>query len=351
MERVAIHSGKSGDVFDTTGTIVESVQRNNRTIIKLKIDEGEEGSTLEDGVLFSYPAGRIYITYPDGQIKRFEFVNTVIDPETYIPRDTPLTDAEIDKTIYDRIEINYKRIERDLKEAVKTYVRHGNDQKARAKIADSIDTVWPAVDEEMIVYRGQLKAQEIRTAPAPPRYFFSTSSDPVVSSTAPFFSEEEKCCLFILHIQPGVKYFEVSYDLVPDNFFESEVLIEGNGTFYQDKEKRSIGFRQLTLGDLVNKVKNANVDVGTELNLINVYIEHFQPKRINQNRLTDQDIADGEDQLFFDSLKTLEASELQTKIGVFETYYFPPAREGGRRKRRKTYRNRRRHTRKRRISG
>ena len=342
MERVTINSRVTGNTFNTTGTITESVQRNNRTIVKVRIDSGEEGSTLEDGILFSYPEGKIYIRYPNGQTRRFEFINTTYDFTSFTDRETPMTDAEIDKEIYNEIE-------RNLKEAVKTYVRHGNDQKAKNIIADSIDTVWPTVDKERIVYRGQLNAQEIKTAPAPPRYFFSTSSDPSVSTKESFFSQEEKCCLFILHIQPSVKYFEVTYDLAPPNFFESEVLIEGNGTFYQDNGKRSIGFRQLTLGDLVNKIKNAKVD--TEINLINVYIEHFHPKRLNQHTLTDEDIAEGEHQIFLDSLKTLEASELQTKIGVFETYYFPPTRQGGRRNRRKTYRNRRRHTRKRRISG
>lgn len=330
MERINIY-WRGTDKFDTSGTIVESGTRKNRRTIKVKIDEGKEGIVLEDGFLYSHPTGEYWVQYPNKEgYERFDFQPIVtFDATTFSVREQ--TNDEMDKEMYEAIE-------RKMKKAVKTYVQHGNDQKARATITDSIDTVWPTVDKEMIVYRGQLNAQEIRTAPAPPRYFFSTSSDPGVSTREAFFSQEEKCCLFILHIQPGVKYFKVAYDLVPPNFFESEVLIEGNGTFYQDKEKRSIGFHQLTLGDLVNKVKNANVN--TDLGLINVYIEQYQPKRINQSILTDEDLATGEHQNFLDSLKTLEASELQTKIGVFETYYFPPTRQGGRRTRRRQTRKR-----------
>ena len=48
MERVTINSRVTGNTFNTTGTITESVQRNNRTIVKVKIDDGEEGGPLED---------------------------------------------------------------------------------------------------------------------------------------------------------------------------------------------------------------------------------------------------------------------------------------------------------------
>jgi hypothetical protein len=341
MERVGIYS-RGEDQFDSKGTIVESIERNNRKLIRVKIDEREEGSPLEDGFLFSYPLGKIYIQYPNKEgYERFEFVDTSLklDKEGgLVFRDTPITDAEIDEEIYSIIEAK-------LQKAVKTYIAHGNDKNARTIIADSIDTVWPTLDKEIVVYRGQLNTNEIKTVPAPPRYFFSTSSSPEVSTRESFFSHEEKCCLFIIHVQPGVKYYNIGNDAT---MLEAEILIEGNGTFYQDKQRSSTGFRRLTLGDLINRIGDVRADdlEGEQKALVNVYIQHFYPNRFN--------IPAGEDEIeeyqeILDSLKTLDNSELQRTIGVFEAYYFPPTREGGR-KRRKTYRNkknRRRHTRKR----
>lgn len=306
MERVTIESRITGNSFDTTGTITESIQRNGRTILRVKIDDGEEGSTLEDGVLFSYPEGRIYIRYPNGDYKRFEFVNTIFDFTAYSERESPMTDAEIDTAIdkeIENIEIGKKqRFKKQLNEAVARYVRHGNDENARKVIVDNIDRIWPTLDKEITVYRGQLNAREIRTTP---HSFFSTSTMDSVSTGNKFFSHEEKCCLFILHVQPGVKYFDVGE--LAGGMSEKEILIEGNGTFYQDKGMNVSGFRQLT----VQEVKGIR----------DTYDYFFKTEK-----------------------------DLQKKIGVFEAYYFPPTRNGGRRKRRKTYKNkknRRRQTRKR----
>ena len=227
-----------------------------------------------------------------------------------------MTDAEIDEAITKEIEILdsaeaelLKKLKLQLDAAVRTYVRHGNDKNAKEIIARNIDRLWPTLDKEITVYRGQLNAQEIKTSPAPPRYFFSTSEMDSVSTGLKFFSHTDKCCLFILHIQPGVKYFTVTSDLAGGEI-EKEILIEGNGTFYQDKEKTTSGFRQLTLQEVKQKK-----------NILDTYNQFFRTEK--------------------DTTK---------KVGVFEAYYFPPTRQGGRRNRRKTYRIkklRRRQTRKR----
>lgn len=321
-ENISVHLEYYNEgTTDTRNAIITgSVTRNNRRLLKIRI-VGNYADPFVDGILVSAEKGEVRITYDSGKKETFTLVNTSVDDD-YSRRTQPITLTELDKQIEQRLDAIEKRItpeeylqyhlekeQDELNDAVKRYVEHGNDRVARNTITDYIDKLWPTLDNEITVYRGQLNAQEIKTSPAPPRYFFSTSEMDSVSTGLKFFSHTDKCCLFILHIQPGVKYFTVTSDLAGGEV-EKEILIEGNGTFYQDKEKTTSGFRQLTLQEVKQK----------------------------------KDILDTYNQFFRTEKDTTK------KVGVFEAYYFPPTRQGGRRNRRKTYRikkNRRRQTRKR----
>ena len=156
-----------------------------------------------------------------------------------------------------------------MKELMSAYVMNSNDIRVKSSISTVMYT-WPELNREIIVFRGQSNpmVQEIRTRA---ESFFSTSLDWWLANQQ-FTSEKDQCCLFVIRAQPGVKYYSTvgeiedairKYNNVrakkegaenvldEQSAFEEEVLLEGNGQFYQDKEKTRPGFRELTAGELV----------------------------------------------------------------------------------------------------
>jgi len=297
MIPVTVAWKSSGDAYKIEGTIVDSTQRNNRQLLTIKTDDSD-GYFAKDGIFYSDPGGRYSITKKnEKQAERFGFLDTTSD-ENYNQRTKPMTPDEIDRAI--KVKLNELLLS-NLPYHIDTYVKHGNDVNARAKITETID-FWETYDKEVTLYRGQKRNQEIRTRP---QYFFSTSSELSVAARYDFFDPNEMCCLFIIHVQPGVKHYDIPNESTRD--YEYEVLLEGNGVFYTHKDRRSRGFRQLTLEEAINEHKL---------------------------------------QVLGNDDPTPE--ELPQPTGVFEAYYFPPA-TGGSRKRRKTYKkkNRKRQTRRR----
>lgn len=276
-----------GDPYKIEGIIVDSKQQNNRRVLNITSDD-DDGSFANDGIFYSDPEGRYSVTKKsEKQAERFVFLDTTIGENSMTP-------DEIDRAIKDDLK---DRLLFKLPYYIDTYVKHGNDKEVRQKITETIP-YWQTLDHEKVVYRGQKRSEEIRTQP---QYFFSTSSVISVARRSDFFDENVMCCLFILHVQPGVKYYEIPNKSTRD--FEYEVLLEGNGVFYTEKDQRSRGFHQLTFEEAINR------------NIIG--IDEYTPE------------------------------DRTKKVGIFEAWYFPPTAGG--RKRRKTYKkkNRRRQTRRR----
>lgn len=194
----------------------------------------------------------------------------------FIPYETPLTNENVlrmnkEKQEEREREAREKREsnEKKMKELMHAYVMNSNDKRVRSGISEVMYT-WPELNREIIVFRGQRNpmVQEIRTSP---ETFFSTSLDWWLANHQ-FTSEKDQCCLFVIRAQPGVKYYSTvgeieeairKYNNVRAQKegaetafneyagFEEEVLLEGNGQFYQDKEKTRPGFRELTAEELV----------------------------------------------------------------------------------------------------
>lgn len=98
---------------------------------------------------------------------------------------------------------------------------------------------WPAAEREFVVYRGQHADDSIiRPAAA---YSASISKD--VAATE--FSHES-CCVFKIHVMPGIRFLDVNNVLGPDHKHadEEEILIEG-GEFWQDKARSARGFTEM----------------------------------------------------------------------------------------------------------
>lgn len=310
-----------------------------QTIIQLNFDSGSMYEWYNDGVFYSVPNGKYLLTYEivvDGILQErsesFDFL-------AFYGRDP----REINLYVEIQEEEERKRTAREralekLENNVNEYVRHGTSKRARAAITEVIDELWPTLDQEITVFRGQTNpfSREILTRPDS---FFSTSTSKGVSVAKPFFSFEDKCCLFILHVQPGVKYYKVTKTTT--GLMESEYLIEGNGRFYQDREQTTPGFRELTMEEVSEFVfKGENYHPGL--------FENNNNNTRNRNEIH-RNILKNFERSFGPKTHTKNGKTLEQKSGIFEAYYFPPADkiQGG--KRRKTYKNKknkRRHTRK-----
>jgi hypothetical protein len=197
--------------------------------------------------------------------------------------------------------------ENNLRKAVSNYVMNSNNWYTRQKMLRKMH-LWPTLEREIIVFRGQ-KNPMVQEIFAKPYSFFSTSLDSYTAQLT-FTSEKDKCCLFVIHAQPGLKYYLATKDdrslhqlIEPYNKlragevannnnntknnegrFEDEVILEGNGTFFQDKEKTKPGFHEMTVDEL-NALK---IDIGE------------RPMTHTKNGKT-----------------------VRQRTGVFEAYYFP----------------------------
>ena len=240
----------------------------------------KENERFQNGYFYATPNGPFLISYKmnvDGKIEERSEVCDFYEYPKHV-NETPQSNENFAK--------------KKLRQQVSNYVINSNDISTRSIIASKINKMWPTLDRELTVYRGQKDAftQEIRTAP---ETFFSTSLEKSTASLT-FTSRNDKCCLFILHLQPGVKYYSVPGDNLNEvlehvnngSLFEAEILVEGNGKFYQDKAKTTPGFKELTI---------------EELNARNVDRSLFGPKTHTKNGKT-----------------------LEQKSGIFEAYYFAP---------------------------
>ncbi len=243
----------------------------------------------------------------------------------FIPYNIPLTNENIlEKNIRERKEKEEKlrkrreENERLLETSVAQYVMNSDDSRIRSRIS-SLMHLWPKLERELVVYRGQKDPmiQYIRTKP---NTFFSTSLD-WNTAYSTFTSENVNCCLFVLHIKPGVRYYNVSKTsnniielfersrlgnekainkLEDTSRFEDEILVEGNGRFFLDPEGTIPGFREMSSKDL------ETIGIG------------ISEKPITHKR---------------------NGKEVSQTTGVFEAYYFPPQTEGGKRKKTRKFKS------------
>lgn len=300
-----------------------------QTIIQLKFDSESMFDYYNDGVFYSVPNGKFLLTYEmvvDGILQER---SESFDYLSFYGRDP----REINVYAEIQHEEEKKRTAREralekLENNVNDYVRHGTNRRAISAIVEVIDELWPTLDQEITVFRGQNNpfTQEILTRP---NSFFSTSDMMGVSVAEPFFSFKNKCCLFILHVQPGVKYYRVAKTTT--GLMEREYLIEGNGRFYQDREQTKPGFRELTMEEVSEFIfKGENYHPRLFENNNN---DQREANEMHRNRLKNYERS------FGPMTHTKNGKTVEQMSGVFEAYYFPPVRRVAGGKRRKTHKN------------
>jgi hypothetical protein len=250
----------------------------------------------------------------------------------FVPYDTALTNENFRRQ--NQEELERKRIEeeeqkkqalKELEKYVSNYQQDSNDSSTLGRISRRI-FAWPELHREITVFRGQ-KDPMVQLIWTGPERFFSTSLDWYISEQQ-FTSDKDNCCLFVIHAQPGVKYYSIvgdideaiknynavragnenaEYRLNEREGFEEEVLLEGNGVFYQDKAKTTPGFRELS----VEELKQLKI-------------------KIVERPMT----------------HTRFGKSVTQKTGVFEAYYFPPEKKGGKRRKSRKGKQKKRKTRK-----
>lgn len=252
------------------------------------------------------------------------------------PYATPKSDAEVienervrneEKEKEAKMANNYReQKERNeikiYKNLIRKYMYNSTNKDRRDQIAREIERIWPILDREILLFRGQQNPliQEIKTYY---QSFFSTSLSEEVATRSDFTSFENKCCLFVIHAQPGLRYYSTLHDLykVTDQYNqarirgeiletpdEEEVLLESGGQFFQDKAKTVPGFCEMTFEEVAA-----------------LGITDF-------------------DKTAFGAKK--HSNEVEQKTGIFEAYYFPPEKEGGSRRKQRQRQRQKRKTRK-----
>jgi hypothetical protein len=136
---------------------------------------------------------------------------------------------------------NIQALQYWVKESTRSSLLLGNIKTIEERIQSILDRVSP-LTEERIVYRGHQSYSKTII----PSSWFSTSSD-LEKVHSQHISEYADCCLFKIHLLPGIQCFPID-DLIKASgknatgFDESEIIVNGGGVFYADKELTRPGF-------------------------------------------------------------------------------------------------------------
>jgi hypothetical protein len=137
---------------------------------------------------------------------------------------------------------NFQAIKHWVKESTKSSRVNKNTKTIEERIQSILDRL-PPLTEEQIVYRGH----QSHSRTIVPSSWFSTSSD-LEKVHSQHISENADCCLFKIHVLPGIRCFSI-YDFMKASGKnatgydeESEIIVNGGGVFYANKELTTPGF-------------------------------------------------------------------------------------------------------------
>jgi hypothetical protein len=141
-------------------------------------------------------------------------------------------------------EQNSKALRHWVTESTRSNKLEGNALTIERRVQNLLNASVP-LKSEIIVYRGH--------SPDAPKIFsyswFSTSDD-VTKVKRQHIADRTTCCLFKLHILPGIRVIYVddiikTAGLKKTGYVESEIIVDRNGYFYADKDLTSEGFHQI----------------------------------------------------------------------------------------------------------
>lgn len=134
---------------------------------------------------------------------------------------------------------------------------HG--ERVNVQIQRYLDSL-SASEDTITVYRGHTPDRP-KIIPAG---WFSTSDNKEIA----FEYAPSGCCLFKIHVLPGIKWFKV-FDVITDQTLiqklkekgwdESEIIVNGKGHFYADRNLKTSGFQEIK-PTFINNVKTTTFE-------------------------------------------------------------------------------------------
>lgn len=156
-------------------------------------------------------------------------------------------------------EQSYKALRHWVTESTKSNKINGNALTIEQRIQNLLNASQP-LKREMIVYRGH--------GPDSPRIYsnrgwFSTSSD-INKVLRQHVSDDTTCCLFKIHVLPGIKCINVDATieragLEKTGYDESEIILNGGGTFYANPELTKVGFKEIEPAERITNITTGRV--------------------------------------------------------------------------------------------
>jgi hypothetical protein len=161
-------------------------------------------------------------------------------------------------------EQSHKALRHWVTQSTKTNKLDGNALTIEQRIQNLLNAS-PPLRDEILVYRGH--------SPVSPtiysdRGWFSTSSD-VNKVLRQHISDGTSCCLFKIHILPGIKYINVDATieragLENTGYDESEIIVNGGGTFYANPELTEEGFKEIKSAVRITNIETGRVSGSME---------------------------------------------------------------------------------------
>jgi hypothetical protein len=232
-------------------------------------------------------------------------------------------------------EQSHKALRHWVTKSTKSNKLEGNALTIEQRIQNLLN-VTPPITSEIIVYRGHNPRSRVIYQDS----WFSTSSD-VTKVRNQHISDGTTCCLFKLHLLPGIKTIYVddtikNAGLAKTKFNESEIIVNGGGYFYIDESLTREGFRQIEDYDGITQYEawySTKVPVrGPRLNTANILkkINAIPEEEFEMIDTVDELIRDG--YIFYLNVHEDNEKNIQAHINSKKS------KSGGRRKTRKLYR-------------
>lgn len=167
-------------------------------------------------------------------------------------------------------------------ESTRTARAPGNSLTVEARIQTIINNQAP-LEEELVVFRGHTRDRPYIL----PESWFSTSTNEA-KVRRQHIANGASCCLFKIHVLPGVKVLHVDAilreaGLKPTGYDESEVIVDGKGFFYETPRGTS-GYRSLGNRGGVQVLETwyspVDLEVRTELTA-NRLVDRISPNEYN----------------------------------------------------------------------
>jgi hypothetical protein len=142
------------------------------------------------------------------------------------------------------LEQNHAALWHWVTQSTRSTKMEGNALTIEERVQNLLNIAKP-LKSEIIVYRGHNPRSTVLYSDS----WFSTSSD-VTKVRRQHVSNGTTCCLFKLHLQPGIQTIYVDdtikkAGLKRTPFKESEIIVNGGGYFYIDDSLTREGFRQI----------------------------------------------------------------------------------------------------------